>query len=113
MLVLLASVQSYGVVAAQFALDRESIAERYCVNRDRPELHCDGACELSRRLAQQNEREHEVTLLGVALSATFWLAPAPRLAEPASEAVAVPGRPAGRRAPRGVPADVFHPPQAA
>ncbi|HEX9953113.1 MAG TPA: hypothetical protein VGB53_15190 [Rubricoccaceae bacterium] len=114
-LVLLTSVQSYLVIGAQFALDRDAIAARYCINRDRPELHCDGACELARRLDAQNEREdsREATLLGVALSATMWLAPQAALAPPPARPVRAHARPAGQRAARGTPDGIFHPPKRA
>ncbi|HEX8298060.1 MAG TPA: hypothetical protein VF594_02785 [Rubricoccaceae bacterium] len=115
-LVVLASVQSYLIVGAQFALDRDAIAARYCVNLDRPELHCDGACELARRLDAQKEREdsRQTTLLGVALSATMWLAPQPALLPPAPRHTATAyGHPADERASGGAPAGVFHPPRQA
>ena len=114
-LVLVASMQSYGFIEASFALNRDEIAARYCVNLDRPELHCDGACELTRRLEAQNDREQEqqTALVGVALSATMWLAPVDRLERPPAADVAAFARPVGTRAARGTPGGVFHPPEQA
>ena len=113
-LVVLTSLQSYLVIETAFALNRDEIAARYCVNRDRPEMHCDGACELTRRLEAQHEREREdqTALLEVALSATMWLAPVARLVPPDGR-VPERGRPADERAALGPPATVFHPPRAA
>lgn len=114
-LVLVASMQSYGMIEAQFAMNRAEIAARYCVNLNRPELHCDGACELARRLEAQTDREQEqqTALVGVALSATMWLPTAVRLEAPPDEEVAAHARPVGTRAARGTPAGVFHPPERA
>ena len=112
-LVLVASVQSYGVIEAQFAMNRTEIAARYCVNKSRPELHCDGKCELARRLEAQTDREREqqTALVGVALSATMWLPAAARLEAPPAEDIAAHARPVGTRAARGTPEGVFHPPE--
>ncbi len=114
-LVLLVSVQSYGLIEASFALNRAEIAARYCVNRDRPELHCDGQCELARRLDAQHEREsgQDAVLLGVALSATMWLPTPERLGVPPSRETAAHARPRDARASGGEPAGVFHPPEQA
>ncbi len=114
-LVLLTSLQSYGLIEASFALNRAEIAARYCVNLDRPELHCDGQCELTRRLEAQNEREqsHDAVLLGVALSATMWLPTVARLGAPPSCETAAHARPRDVHASGGEPAGVFHPPEQA
>ena len=112
-LVLLASMQSYGLVVTAFVLNRDAVAERYCVNRDRPEMHCDGKCVLKHHLEAQSETERQTALLGVALSATMWLAPVRRLAEPVARPQPAFARPRGTRAPRGAPGEVFRPPQEA
>jgi hypothetical protein len=92
-LVLVASTQSVLVVRAAFELDREAIAERLCVNRDRPELDCEGACVLSRLMAEQQEREdsRREAALEIALSITPLV----------SERVAVPATPAAETAAPG------------
>jgi hypothetical protein len=113
-LVVLTGLQSYLVIETAFALNRDEIAARFCVNRDRPEAHCNGACELARRLEAQNEREEEreAALLGLALSSTMWLPPAVRLAPPEG-AVPARARPEDEGAVSGPRGDVFHPPRAA
>ena len=114
-LVLVASTQSVLVVRAAFELDREAIAERLCVNRDRPELDCNGSCVLSRILAEQQEREdsRREAALELALSITPLV----------SERVAVPATPVAEAAPpaegavlafaEGVGTAVEHPPPTA
>lgn len=55
----------YTLIQAHFYMDREQITALYCINKDKPELECDGKCELSKRLSEaknQNESEAEITL---------------------------------------------------
>lgn len=103
------------LLAIEFALNRTAIAARYCVNKVRPALHCDGKCYFAKQLKQQEERESKsaspLKERLEMLSSTFeWLAPAaPRCwANPATRyfllrAVGMPTCFAG---------GVFHPPQA-
>lgn len=48
-------------VYAGFTLNQKYIAAELCVNRDKPELNCQGKCYLMRKLkqAQQKEKAHE------------------------------------------------------
>lgn len=55
----------YTLIQIHFYMDRNQITALYCVNKDKPELECDGKCELSKRLSKakdQNESEAEITL---------------------------------------------------
>jgi hypothetical protein len=45
------------LMAVDFALNRVDITARYCVNKDRPMLHCNGKCYFAKKLRQQQERE--------------------------------------------------------
>lgn len=40
------------LVTAVFYLNQPTIADRYCVNRNIPELHCDGKCFLAQTLRE-------------------------------------------------------------
>lgn len=53
------STQSYLTVRVLFEARQGYIARVLCENRDRPELNCEGQCELSRRLAEQDRRDRE------------------------------------------------------
>jgi hypothetical protein len=48
-------------VYAGFELNQKYIATELCVNRDKPQLHCNGKCYLMRKLkqAEQKEKAHE------------------------------------------------------
>lgn len=44
-----------------FKLNQDQIAMTMCVNRDKPEMHCNGKCVLAKRLkAQQDEDSREL-----------------------------------------------------
>ncbi len=42
-----------------YELRKEFIIDNFCVNKDRPELHCDGKCYLATRLAAVQEQEEQ------------------------------------------------------
>ena len=42
-----------------YELRKEFIIDNYCVNKDRPELNCDGKCYLATRLAAAEKQEQK------------------------------------------------------
>ena len=55
----------YTLIQAHFYLEREQITALYCVNKDKPEMECNGTCELGKRLSEaknQQEDGEEITL---------------------------------------------------
>jgi hypothetical protein len=100
------------LLVVDFALNQATITARFCVNKARPALHCDGKCYFAKKLKQQEDRENKAPSplkerLEM-LPATFggWQAPAvARVPQAAGRyALLVPGRYA---APLSA---VFHPP---
>ncbi|OYX24382.1 MAG: hypothetical protein B7Z16_00475 [Algoriphagus sp. 32-45-6] len=64
-LLILLNGMGYTLIQIHFFMDREQITALYCINKDKPELECDGKCELTKRLSEaknQNESEAEITL---------------------------------------------------
>ncbi len=51
-LVLLVLLQSFGseLLVASYTLNKTAITARYCVNKARPQLRCQGRCHLARQL---------------------------------------------------------------
>ena len=45
------------VLVVDFTLHRATITARFCVNKARPMLHCDGKCYFAKQLKKQEERE--------------------------------------------------------
>ncbi|WP_151087484.1 hypothetical protein [Hymenobacter baengnokdamensis] len=61
LLVALVLLQTFSreVLVVDFALNRATITARFCVNKARPELHCDGQCYFAKQLKQQQDRENK------------------------------------------------------
>lgn len=57
-LVLLQSF-SREVLLVDFTLNQTVITARYCVNKARPMLHCDGKCYFAKKARQQEERQNK------------------------------------------------------
>ncbi|GAB3571407.1 hypothetical protein GCM10027578_29590 [Spirosoma luteolum] len=57
---LLPTVSPWGTIA-YYQLNRAYIARVLCVNRNRPQLHCNGQCFLARRLRQRQARQDQET----------------------------------------------------
>lgn len=54
------SVNLSGVfVFAGFEMNRGYIATELCINRNKPELHCNGRCYLMRKLKQAQDKEQK------------------------------------------------------
>jgi len=47
------------VLVVDFTLNRATITARFCVNKARPQLHCDGKCYFAKQLKKQEERENK------------------------------------------------------
>jgi hypothetical protein len=47
------------LLVVDFALNQATITARFCVNKARPQLHCDGKCYFAKQLKKQEERENK------------------------------------------------------
>ncbi len=50
------------VVMLGFRINQEFIAKNLCENRNRPELHCNGHCQLTKKLAEEQKKDQESPL---------------------------------------------------
>ena len=59
LLILLVLLQTFSreVLVVDYTLNRATITARFCVNKARPQLHCDGKCYFAKQLKKQEERE--------------------------------------------------------
>lgn len=112
-LAVLVSTQGLLMTQAAFTLRRDYIAERLCVNRDRPEENCHGRCYLTAKAKQERERQQErqTLLLEVALAVTLLRPESPTLPvvpvrDASAWAVASEDAPPGGALP-----GIFHPPR--
>lgn len=42
-----------------YIIDIKGYTETYCINKDRPEMHCNGKCHLRKELAQNTENKQK------------------------------------------------------
>lgn len=59
-------------ILISFQINKAYIAEVFCVNKAKPQLHCDGKCFLKQKLQEQDQQEDN-TLHVVSLPEIFWL----------------------------------------
>ncbi len=103
------------VLVVDFTLNRATITARFCVNKARPQLHCDGQCYFAKKLKQQQDHENRVPnplkekleMLPTTLASLVPPAPVRWAALPVSYA------PGGfSQLPASAPQGVFQPPRA-
>jgi hypothetical protein len=103
------------VLVVDFTLNRAVITARFCVNKSRPQLHCDGKCYFAKQLKKQAERENQapnslkerLEMLPAAFRSLVPPVPARWASAPASY-----GHYHLAWAPADAARGVFHPPQA-
>ncbi len=103
------------VLVVDFTLNRATITARFCVNKARPQLHCDGQCYFAKKLKQQEERENkapnplkeQLEMLPVAFQSLVPAAPRRWASAPVGYG---PHRPAA--VPASAAHGIFHPPRA-
>ena len=57
-LLLLMTIQTFSkwVVVIDYNLNRNYIAKNLCVNRARPKMHCNGKCQMMKKLAEEEKQ---------------------------------------------------------
>jgi hypothetical protein len=65
-LILLLGIQAFYSLSiySVFLANRDYVAKVLCINRDRPELDCEGSCFLSKQLNEAEEKRQGDTLQG-------------------------------------------------
>jgi len=60
--VLLVCIETFGnlFTVAGYYLDNEVYAEN-CVNKDKPQMHCDGKCQLQKKLTEEDNKDKQNT----------------------------------------------------
>ena len=56
-MLLLFQTMGQELLVLDYAMNKAEITQRYCVNKDRPQLHCDGKCYLASKLRRSAKRE--------------------------------------------------------
>lgn len=48
---------SSSVILANYEINKKEITQKYCINKDKPQMHCCGKCQLRKKLAEQQEQQ--------------------------------------------------------
>lgn len=57
MMIWLCQLSGRYMVMFEFYLNQEFVAKNLCVNRDKPQLHCNGKCHLKKQLNEEEKRD--------------------------------------------------------
>ncbi|MFD2523064.1 hypothetical protein [Emticicia soli] len=49
-------------ICLDYQIRKDFIIKNYCVNKNKPELHCDGKCFLAKKIHEQTEKEEQNAL---------------------------------------------------
>lgn len=58
---LLTQVFSKWLVVLEYNLNKDFIAKTLCINKERPKLHCQGKCQMMKKMAEQEENSSSPT----------------------------------------------------
>jgi len=47
------------VIQADYFLNKDYVTKAYCVNKDKPAMHCNGKCYLARQLKEQEKQDQQ------------------------------------------------------
>ncbi|MCW3466309.1 hypothetical protein [Chitinophaga nivalis] len=59
MLIWVCQLSGRYVVMLDYYLNQSYIAKNLCINRDKPQLHCNGKCHLKKQLKEEDRRSQE------------------------------------------------------
>ncbi|WP_157976877.1 hypothetical protein [Taibaiella helva] len=62
---LLTQSLSKGIIVLSYFTNKRAY-ERYCVNKARPQLHCDGKCQMAKKIKAEEERDQKDPLKSTA-----------------------------------------------
>ncbi|AWW29316.1 hypothetical protein DN752_03695 [Echinicola strongylocentroti] len=49
----------FSVIQMDYALNKEYIAENFCINKDKPMMNCDGKCFLAEKLKEAQDQKEQ------------------------------------------------------
>lgn len=52
----------------EFTFNNKSFTEKYCVNKDKPELKCNGKCHLKESLKSENEKPTNISFFDIEIN---------------------------------------------
>lgn len=49
---------SNSIILVNYEINKKEITSKYCINKDRPQMHCCGKCLLKKKLAEQEAHQN-------------------------------------------------------
>lgn len=100
------------IILVDFKIHQDFIAEVLCINRDQPELQCNGQCHLQDKLSEQQEQEQQTPNQVEVKMPVFFLERLPAFILDSQQNQAVAYLPYRHHLQTSLSAhDFFHPPQ--
>jgi len=59
MLIWLCQLSGRYIVMLDFYVNQDYIAKNLCVNRNKPEMHCNGKCHLTKKMNEEDRKDQE------------------------------------------------------
>lgn len=99
------------MIQADFFLNRSFIAKNLCVNREKPMMHCNGKCYLSKKIKEQEKQDQQVPVSkNEQFSIQPFFVPAPFILANAGREIRVKYFIRNDHAIASVSSAIFHPP---
>ncbi|MGO3183849.1 MAG: hypothetical protein ACTIJ9_13565 [Aequorivita sp.] len=61
-LVFLLVISQHAVIIVHFKLNQQSIENKYCINKNKPELKCNGKCYLNKELKESKKSDSKMVI---------------------------------------------------
>lgn len=69
---MLVCLMKNGILYAVYGFNQKVFIELFCINKDRPDLHCDGKCELSKMFREKQKENASRILVQLQLENQFF-----------------------------------------
>ena len=57
-LLIIVNTLTFTIIQGYYELNKEAITKTFCVNKENPEMHCEGKCHLHKMMTQASEEEN-------------------------------------------------------
>ncbi len=60
LVIIVCSTFNNNIIMLSFYCNQNYIAKTLCINRDKPQLHCNGKCQLQKKIIQQESKDKQL-----------------------------------------------------
>ena len=54
-----------GMVWLRYEVNKSQIIEKFCVNKDRPQMHCNGTCHMKKMMLTKDEKKDDEKVISI------------------------------------------------